>query len=53
VVLGGIGGGGKRRVVSDEKVFPGEEFEFYLFLHSLERETDFDTGRMRQTSGNR
>lgn len=43
MVLGEIGGGGERWVVSDE-VFPGEEFEVYLLLHSLKGETDFDTG---------
>lgn len=51
MVLGGRRGGGERRVVTDEKVFSGEEFEVGdhdLFLHSLKRETDFDIGFSRE-----
>jgi hypothetical protein len=44
VVLGGIKGGGERRVVRDKKVSLGEEFEVVnhdLFLRSLKRKTGF------------
>jgi hypothetical protein len=43
VVLGGIGGGRERRVVTEEKVSSEEEFgvaDQDLFLRSSKRETD-------------